>query len=322
MKLSFTRLVLLLLPLSLLSCNGNENKLPSAKSNLTGEGEHVSKPTESHLSRLRLEEQLTAEIRDAVAVASDSMVEEAATVVAETRNAVRYLLTNKMAAANKSIETAIGKAEVVTHSKPGMSLVPLEVNITVQDLVADMDVLQSVRQDVTTLTEKGYLQDARRLLQDLSSELTITTSSLPLGTYPDALKEAGRLNKENKPVDAALLLSTALGTVVREDRIVPLPLIRAEAMLKQVDSLLNTGAGKEDEINLELDNADYQIRFAEALGYGKRDKEFEEFYAAIKSLKDEVKKQSSSARKSNSDLRSKLNAFKNRVSPKTRTKEK
>src|SRR5258708_16865056 len=138
------------------------------------------------------------------------MVEEAATVVAETRNAVRYLLTNKMAAANKSIETAIGKAEVVTHSKPGMSLVPLEVNITVQDLAADMDVLQSVRQDVTTLTEKGYLQDARRLLQDLSSELTLTTSRLPLRTHPAALTEAWPLNQPNKPLTTHFFFTTAL----------------------------------------------------------------------------------------------------------------
>jgi hypothetical protein len=34
-----------------------------------------------------------------------------------------------------------------------------------------------------------------------------------------------------------------------------------------------------------LDNADYQIRFAEELGYGKRDAEFKEFSDAIKELK-------------------------------------
>jgi hypothetical protein len=282
----------------------------------------MAKPADPHLSRIQLEEQLSNEIREAVAVASDSMVEEAANVVNETRNAVRYLLTNKLAAANKSIEAAIGKAEVVTTAKPSMSLVPLEVNVTVHDLVADMDVLKSIRLDVATLTDKGYLQDARRLLQDLISELAITTSSLPLGTYPVALREAGRLTKENKPYDAALLLSTALSTIATEERSVPLPLIRAEVLLKDVDSLLSSGSGKEEEINLLLDNADYEIRFAEELGYGKRDKEFDDFRAAIKSLKDEVKKKSSSAKKSNNDLRGKLNSFKNRISPKTPVKEK
>jgi hypothetical protein len=34
------------------------------------------------------------------------------------------------------------------------------------------------------------------------------------------------------------------------------------------------------DIGLLLDNADYEIRFAESLGYGKKDKEFEELYDA------------------------------------------
>ena len=315
MKLSFTRSLLLLPPIALLSCSADTERKGLDVKNDTAL--YMAKPSDPHLSKLKLEEQLSNEIRQTLAVASDTMVEEAATVVAETRNALRYLLANKTAEAQKSIERAIGKAEVVTTTKPNMRLVPLDVNVSVYDLVTDMDVLKKIRDDVEWSTDKGYLQDARQLLLYLRSELTISTSSLPFATYPDALREAGRLDKERKPIDAALLLSTALSTIVSEVRSVPLPLIRAEAMLKEVDSLLGSGNDKEEEIHGWLDNADYQIRFAEALGYGKRDKEFKEFYEAIKSLKKEVTDKSRSSRQSNTDLRNKLDSFTKRISPKT-----
>jgi hypothetical protein len=318
MKLPINRILLLLISVSFSSCGENNAKETTAAKSSTKS--YAAKPSDPHLSNLKLEEQLSNEIREAMTAASDTLVAEAATVVAETRNAVGYLLNNNTAAATKSIETAIGKAEVVTTAKPSLRLVPLEVNMTIHDLVADMDVLKKIRDDAEDLTDKGYLQDVRRLLEGLSCELSLRTSSLPLGTYPLALKEAGRLTKENHPLSAAIMLSTALNTIVSEGRSIPLPLIRAEVMLKEVDSLLGAGSANEEQINLYLDNADYQIRFAEALGYGKKDKEFEEFYDAIKSLKKEVKEKSSTSRKSNNDLRNKLNLFKKRISPKTEVK--
>jgi molybdenum cofactor biosynthesis enzyme MoaA len=178
-----------------------------------------------------------------------------------------------------------------------------------------METLKKIRKDVEELTEKGYLQAARLLLNDVSSEITISTSSLPLASYPDALKQAVKLTKEKRHLDAALVLTNALNTIVVEVRSVPLPLVRAERMLASVDTLLAANDVKTDDINTLLDNADYQIRFAEALGYGKKDKEFEELYSAIKELKAEVKKKGANAKKMNSDLRNKLKLFKTRISP-------
>jgi hypothetical protein len=310
----------ILLAVTFAACGPDNKTQPIASMNKT-ETAYPAKPADAHLSKLQVQEQIHREIREALSTATDSLVTEAAVVVAETHNAIRYLLDSNKAAALRSIETATGKAEVLTHTKPNLNLVPLQINISVHDLVADMDVLKQIRDDAEDLTDRGYLQDARRLLTDIASELSISTSDLPLGTYPDALKEAARLTRENHTLEAALILSTALNTIVTEERDVPLPLIRAEAYLKQVDSLLGTNANT-DQVDLLLDNADYQIRFAEALGYGKRDKEFEEFYDAIKSLRSEVKKKDRNARKSNSDLRSKLNSFKTRISPKTQTSRK
>ena len=55
--------------------------------------------------------------------------------------------------------------------------------------------------------------------------------------------------------------------------------------LLEVDSLLATRDANVDSINLLLDNADYQIHFAEALGHRKKDKEYKELHDAIKNLR-------------------------------------
>src|SRR5882757_2401259 len=104
MKLPFTP-SLLLLPVFLLSCAHDAEK----KEGQRGKNDtavYMAKPSDPHLSHLKLEEQLSKEIRQSLSVASDTLVEEAAVVVAETRNALRYLLANKTAAAEQSMERA------------------------------------------------------------------------------------------------------------------------------------------------------------------------------------------------------------------------
>jgi hypothetical protein len=180
-----------------------------------------------------------------------------------------------------------------------------------------METLKKARDDLENLTDEGYLQDARKLIELMVSEININTINLPLQTYPGALKAAIVLTRERKPADAALLLNAALNTVVVEERAIPLPLVRAELMLAVADSLIAKD-GNEEDINLLLDNGDYQIRFAEELGYGKRDEEFEELYDDIKRLKKEAKNKGTDRQNMVTRLRSRLTAFKNRISPETK----
>jgi hypothetical protein len=184
-----------------------------------------------------------------------------------------------------------------------------------------METLKRIRDEVEDLTDDGYLQAARKMLEGLRSEVDIATASLPLGTYPAALKAAAKLSNEKKPLEAAVVLNTALNTIVIEEREIPLPLVRAEALLAQAATLIGAAKPPVEDIALLLDNADYEIRFAEALGYGKKDKEFGELYEAIKDLKAEVRKKevSGKAKAMVGNLRTKLEAFKERISPKTKS---
>ncbi|WP_155966908.1 hypothetical protein [Niastella koreensis] len=98
-------------------------------------------------------------------------------------------------------------------------------------------------------------------------------------------------------------------------------MIRAELMLATADSLITAKNTNEVAIDAFLENADYQIRFAEELGYGKRDKEFEELYDAIKNVRKDVKEKNADNKSLIGNLRKKLSAFKNRITPETETKK-
>jgi hypothetical protein len=313
--------IILLFPAGvLLSCNNN-NGMNDRTIKSEPAGSSIEAPPASIITAQQLQAQIDREIRDALRVAADTGVADAAMVVAETHNAIRYLLDSNFEAANRSIENALGKAEVITTANPNLAMVPLEVNVEIFDLVTDMPTLKRIRSDVEDLTDKGYLQAARLLLQDVRSEITVSNSTLPLATYPDALRAAGALVKQRRALEAALVLNAALNTIVVAARAIPLPLVRAEAMLAAADSLINSNAADEQTVNGLLDNADYQIRFAEALGYGKKDKEFGDLYDAIKDLKSEVKKKGSNTKSKSNSLREKLRAFKERISPSSSSKQ-
>jgi hypothetical protein len=301
---------------NLISCSNNSGLTTNSPTSVEDISKDIAKPSAPNLSPQKVQEGINKEIHEALASANDSIKGEAVMVIAETHNAIRDLLVSNNTEAIKAIERALGKAEVITTATPRMVLMPVVTDVTVRDLVTDMETLKKAKDNIEDLTDKGYLQDARQLLDILVSEISITTTNIPLGSYPAALKAAIELTRQNKTADAALLLNAALNTLVVMGRSIPLPLVRAELMLATADSLIAaTNTIKEEEINSLLDNADYQIQFAEKLGYGKRDAEFKEFGDAIKELKKEVKDKGSERQTMISSLRKKLDAFKRRVSP-------
>lgn len=211
------------------------------------------------------------------------------------------------------LEDAVGKAAIMTAARPELSLFPMDVQVITRDLVADIDVLREIRKEADWLTDKGYLQAARHLLNDLASELEIRTPMLPVATYPDALALAAKALEEQKPDEALIYLNTALSTVFVETKYIPLPLIRAERMLEEVSTLLEE-EDKDADIATLLENAEYQIRFAETLGYGKKDEEFRELYSAIKEIRKAIDTEGDGDFKDQTaKLRKKLSAFKNRL---------
>lgn len=274
----------------------------------------LKSPEKQYLTELQLQDQVDKEIREVLSLANDERFNDAIEIISLTEDAVRHILDSAYTDAEAKLEDAIGKAAVMTAARPDLGFFPLDVNITVRDLVSGADAISAIGYEADKLTDKGYLQAARHLLKDLASEIEISTPMLPVATYPVALTEAAKLLNEDKPQEALIVLNTALSTVFVETKYIPLPILRAERMLEEVETLLDA-EDKDTDINILLDNIDYQIRFAEALGYGKRDKEFGELYNAIKDIRKEIKRENDGESiDQTKKLREKLNSFKKRIS--------
>lgn len=302
-------MLLLLLTLAFAGCNKKETQGTAVSS-----ADSLKVPVKNYLSDQQLQTQVDREIKDLLSSANDERISEANEIINLTQHAVQNILDSTYTKAIENLEVAIGKAEVLTTSRPDLSLIPLDVQITSHDLVANIDVVKGIEKEADYLMNKGYIQSARHLLNDLASELEITTQMLPMETYPDALSLAAKALNDNNPDEAVILLNTALNTVFVETYYIPLPLIRAERMLSEVSTLMEKG-DKTKEIHTLMENAEYQIHFAEALGYGKKDKEFEELYSSIKQIKQELNKESEGDSAGlTKKLTEKLKTFKERIS--------
>jgi hypothetical protein len=299
--------IILLLAMVFTGCNKKAEKISDVASDT------LSVPKYQYLTNQQLQDQVDREIKGILELANDARISDAIQIISLTEQAAKDILDSSYNEAIDKLVDAIGKATVMTAARPELSLFPLDVQVTTRDLVADIDVLREIRKEADWLTDKGYLQAARHLLNDLASELEIRTPMLPIATYPNALTLAANALEKEKPDEALIYLNNALSTVFIETKYVPLPLIRAERMLEEVTTLLE----KEDmhaEIATLLENAEYQIRFAETLGYGRMDEEFKGLYAAIKEIRKEIDKAGDGDSKNQTArLLKKLSAFKNRL---------
>jgi hypothetical protein len=144
---------------------------------------------------------------------------------------------------------------------------------------------------------EGEIQKARPFVNALASEIVISTSNVPLATYPAAIKAVSPLIDAGKIDEAKTALQVALNTLVVTNEVIPLPPLRAEAMLKAGEKLAEKKDRTEKENNTLsklLVGARDQLKLAEALGYGDR-KKFKPLYEEI----EKIEKQSASGKSGN-----------------------
>ena len=208
---------------------------------------------------------------------------EASSAISETENALKALDEEKKNDALASLERATGKLEIILARDPKLAFAPMGVTVVTHDLLADTSAVNAMRSRAEELMGKGRLQEARLLVRDLASETVISVSNIPLATYPLAIKRAVKLIDENKEGEAKQVLQTALNTLVVADTIVPLPVVAAQELLKDAETLAENTDRKEEE-NRKLaatrKNARAKLEFAEALGYGTK-ADFKDLYEQI-----------------------------------------
>jgi hypothetical protein len=141
-------------------------------------------------------------------------------------------------------------------------------------VLASVDAVNALRKSAEDALEDGRVQEARHLIDGLASESVVRVSNIPLATYPAAIKSAAALVAQNKFDAAKAVLETALGTIVVEDIVRPLPLARANAAIEEARTLsadTTRGAGDDARIHMLLTNARDQLDLGQALGYASKD---------------------------------------------------
>lgn len=241
-----------------------------------------------------------------------ALVKEALMALSETKKALKALEDNRPKDALKALAEVTGQLEIVVSRDPNLAFVPIDVEVTSHDIYADLETIKKAKEEAENLLEDGKVQDARVVLSGLASEMVVNTFSIPLATYPDAIKAVVPLIDQGEIEEAKAALQAALQTlVVTSTLTIPLPILRAEALVQEADELAKklenpelrdtkkpeeTDAAKKakDEksqkelILVQLQNARKQLEMAEALGYGVQEDRYKEFQESIENIEKKV----------------------------------
>jgi len=220
------------------------------------------------------------------------VIQEAISAIRETENALTALDSNKTKEALDALAKVTGKLELIVAREPDLAMAPMDVNVVSYDVLTTLDDIKKMRKEAEKHIDDGDLQDARRLIAGLRSEMVVSVVSIPLATYPEAIKAISPLIDKGKIEEARIALANVLNTLVITDHILPLPVVRAEEMLKLAETLAEKNERTKEEndtLATLLENSRYQLQMAEALGYGDK-KEYRTFYSQLDEIEKKTEK--------------------------------
>ena len=164
----------------------------------------------------------------------------------------------------KHLQSATGEFETAVSLDKDLAFAPVENSIQTYILVASSDEVERELAFIEDLMEDGKVQDARRLLMPLRSEIVVQTTSLPLITYPEAIKDATRQLSDGTVEKAKEILETAMDTLVVDEEIISIPLVTAKNAIEKASKM---DKKKKVKVLEKLKLAKEQLKLASVLGY-------------------------------------------------------
>lgn len=238
-----------------------------------------------------VEQVVQAETDKQAAQRRKAILQEAVDALAQTKEALTALEEERVDDALEALAVTTGKLELIVAREPTLALAPTDVSISTHDLYATKDAVQSAIDRAEDAIEDGDVQTARRILNGLGSEMVISVTNLPLATYPAAIKAISPLIDDGEIEEAKSSLQAALNTVVVIDHVVPLPVLRSDALLERAEELAENPERTEAE-NEELANhlaaVRNQLEMAQVLGYGDRS-DYKPLYAQLEEIEKQTK---------------------------------
>lgn len=230
-----------------------------------------------------VESEVRSETDKATAERRQKILQEAVDALAKTKEALTALEEERIDDALDALAVTTGKLELIVARDPELALAPTDVAIITHDMYGTPEAIKTAIKGAEKALDDGQVQRARRILDGLGSEMIISVSNLPLATYPKAIKAITPLIDDGKIDEAKNSLQAALNTLVVTDHVVPLPALRAEALLERTEELAEK-SDRSDEENEELSNmlaaARDQVKMAELLGYGEKT-DYKRLYAQL-----------------------------------------
>jgi hypothetical protein len=232
-----------------------------------------------------------SQVGGAISRQRKEIIDEAVSAIAETNTALQALEQDKPDQALDALARASGKLNIVLAREPALALAPIDINVTLYNVYNSVDAILKARKQAEDYLEAGEVQKARALIDDLASEMVISVVNIPLKTYPDAISAVVPLIDQRKIEKAKAALRAALDTTVISDRVIPLPLLRADVQLARAEALAEKKKRSEEENkNLArlLDAVGKQLKLAEALGYGDQ-QDYQKLYSELEEIEGKTK---------------------------------
>jgi len=249
--------------------------------------EVMKKPEKTYLTENQIQDYVDKEINLAIDLGNENIIQEAADVISLTRSVISSISDKDYADAIETLNTAIARAELIIRTDHATRIIS-EVNIEVLDRVEDAETAVHLINNIDSLMELGELQEAKNLMKQLTSELRITRESISILSYLQTLKNADQLLKNKQYENALLELNSVLDNITIERSVTPLPLIIAQKMINVSENLMREEQPDKENVLTLLNNAEYQVRFSELLGYGKTENEYQDIFDKIKKIRNDL----------------------------------
>jgi len=221
----------------------------------------------------------------------DTIIKEAVAALAQTKKAILALEKKDKQAALDALAMVTGKLDIIIARKPDLANAPIDVRVETYDLISSVDMVKKAVKTVQELLDEGEVQQAREILIGLVNEIDLVVTAIPLSSYSDGIKAVAKLVDEEKYEEAKEAIYELLSTLVVTRNVIPLPILRAEELLKKADELAAKKDRSQEENNklaALLSDTRSQLKMAEVLGYGEK-KQYKEFYRQIKEIEKKTK---------------------------------
>jgi len=192
---------------------------------------------------------------------TNSLVKEAVLALKYTNDAVIYLNKKDKKRALSSLKKAIGELTITLNTPNAPYLLPVDMDIEASEYLGTIANISKQITAAKVALSANKIPVARDILNALKSEIDIHTINIPLATYPDAIKLAVKYINEGKISEAKDVLAMALNTLVNVDTIIPIPILKAQELVRVASK-----SNKKDALKY-LDEAKRQLKIAELLGY-------------------------------------------------------